>query len=461
MDMRCDGLSFDDCEITLKRIIEVIAKNLRIILLSVIVFGIVMPLGMYFSEVQIYNNSIEVVSSDKNIELSKKEKQEIERYLYLKEKKKVEEEYGENSVYLRMDLQNVYRGYVQCYIDAPNDVKEDIARAIANYVGAPMFAEKFSLKIPSVKTGYITELIGVGTFEHGEGIISLCIYAATEEECVSYVNATLEIIEEYSNSLSEIIASHDLKIIQKDITSGEYKAVFDMYNSYLSDFEATTNQLVAYENAFSKAQKEYISSYVDKSVQVDGEEDEQDKPLFELKNVILGAVVGLLFSIVIIYVWTIAGATIQTEEELYKRFHISNLGMMFGNDENVKNNLINKLLYDKNYSNIDEQIEIISIKLLRYLHSIDVKSVNFISTTEIMNYQSVQKLCAMLKDKNIDCRILNTTNNKKDYYEGVLENYKNIVVEVVGKSKIKNVYKEIQDCKTLNEEIMGYITVIE
>lgn len=456
MNFQRDKLEYDEIEINIERIIESYIKNWKCIVISALLFAILLPSIIYIK------SFIDNVTSKKENdeievnEISMRDQVQVDAYWILKDAVDSLRIRGEENPVLQLDYDMVYQGCIYYYVDSESDKRADLVEILSNYVSSQEFANEFYNKESGINLNYVSEIIipsNLNTYENTGGF-RIYFMAADENECKRYMTVVNEIMFSYSEKLKTDIEDHTLKILQEEIISGFNDHVYSEQRSHLTELDEEMKYLESHESELSDTQKAIINSMNDDSMNDENVENQTlDKSSrFEIKYLLLGGIFGMIAGSIFVFMKTVFNGKLQSEEELCKRFNITNLGTLYC-EESVKNG---GFIHSKNKDyNLDKQIEFI----VKHIKRNNSQKVCFITSLNELNVSEIDYLKSKLEKNGIKCFNSKNIISYKDMVEVISEISNVIWVEKIGESKIKEIYQEAKLSNEFDMHVMGYISI--
>ena len=432
MNFEINRLRIDEVEINIKALVQSCLQKIRFIIICGIVCGILIPALVYVVDVKNYNAQKNASLESIEIKLTDEEKVTVDTYLLLKNRVEQLKNYQNKSLVLNVDNLDIYQGDISFHVEAEENLEYDIACAITNGINDTVFLSKLKENgiITNYEYGFVdTGVIGVST-GMSSGVFTVRVYALSETECKEYVENVKFIIKAYSDEIQGRVAEHKLTLVSEIYSNGYSESVFQKQKTFIDNWQSANALLTTSQAGLNANQLMYISSLNTEQETVDVD---MIKPNFSIVFAIIGIILGLVVGIAIVCVQVIFGGKIQTEQEMLKRLNISNLGT-------------------------SKDIDLVVVRIENMIQALENKSVGLISTTDVFSREFVEQLEKKLREKKITCEIVGNIVKNPMAYNKAAEISNIIMVEVLGETKIKDVYDESMACKDLGVEVVGYIT---
>ena len=456
--MGYEKIAYEEMDMSIKSILRHCIKNIHIIVIMAMFFSIAIPSIVYILEIKNYDNIVSGEIGGTTETLTDEDKREIEIYrLLIRRKAELEKHYSKSQL-MKIDYTNVSQGVIQYYVETNEVPREDISKAIENYLESASLKENLSRILPLDEIEYIDEIMEVTTSDNGNGIVMIEIVTENEATCKAYMDAIKRVVSEYGASIQSSLEMFEIKILQDSISSGVVSEIYEKQMKHLGDLKVIVSEVQSYEVTLSATQKAFIANA---NTNVEVQNENIGAPKFNILYLIIGGIIGVVCGVGYLYLQLICGRTLQTDMELHKRFGMSNLGLLFVGKNNVINKFINAVLYKKTLSCDDAQIERMCSIIELNLRGQKNKVVNFVSSTRIDEFENLKRICEMLEVKQIKCEVISNVLYSKDLCSTLDKDHKLVLVENIGKSKIEDIYRMIQICKDASMDLIGYISTIE
>ena len=429
----------DEIAVSIKRLLEQCLKKIKFIILMAIIFAVALTTIFYGISLKEYEaQKNQVLKEPEEIELTKEDTIIINKYFLFKERVAKYESKLENIAKLQLNYENVYEVKLQYYADISNQGNVDAINIILDYLKND---ELFNVKendIAQLKVESGREKTGVES-----GILTINVWANDSIVCKEIAEKAKGIFSSYVKVLQDKVGDCSFVLVNEGYSEGYsedlYRATKQIYDSYHS----IKNEYATCKTALTENQKKAIAEIEN----IDVENDNQDvakveipKPKLEVKFAVLGFVVGAFIAVVAVILFTLLGGKLQTPEEISRRIDYEILGIL----DSKK---------DKICRTIDGVELAISTK--------GVKSFSIISTESIAEDALINEISSAFVKKGI----------KIDFYDHITEDVQILsklktadyvlVVEILGKTKVKNLYELEKICNQVGTNVLGYVVISE
>lgn len=427
-----EQLAYDEIEINILLFLKKCVQNVKWIIICAVVSAVAISSLMYLKNMKEYEkkNSEFIVK-----ELTEEELEAVDRYYLLNAKVEQLQTYKANSPIMQMDCNDVYQYTINYYISG--NIREDVAVAIENYISGMLFATEFSNNIDNLAAEYVKDVVTCLTAEIDSGVISIKILAANEKDIQDYIDVFKSIIMLYSDKLQEDIGSHKLEILYEEITHGYLEEVYSMQDENYESISSLETALSNYFGILSIREKNYINQSLVKPV-----EGVMTKPTFQINYMFIGMGIGAIACVLAIVILSLLDGKLHSEKETSKRLQIIYYGLI-GREIDI------------------EQLEIVISYIVKSCETAKKQNVAIISTLNSLLREDMQFLIDTLKNNNIQCNVLGNVLKNSDAIEKLSTDIPVILIEEVGKSKIKDIYEEAAICKDLGIQVLGYSCIIK
>lgn len=438
MNYKMEQLRYDEIELSFSRIIKECKKNIKWIVISAVVCALVLPVLAYLVDSKDYKEVAQIMNGEVEYDFTEEEKYEIDNYIFFIEEKRQLKLYGETSPLLQLDYNDVHIGKVKFYVEAEDDKLDMITSAYINLMTIENIVEEFEKKTNDIDVSYLGQMVSV---VGSEGFLTIEVKAKNEELSVEYLNILKEMLLAQSEFINDTICQHQIKVLQEKKWSDYSSEVFYAQKNHFQSLKDIDTNIKNLENSLSNLQKAYIVNQIE-------DNDEllvklEEKPEINWLIAIVGAIGGSVVALVLICAITLFDGKLQTEGEINKRLGISRLLMI---SSNVKDSIDEK------------KIEAMSIRVKNMIEQESNKDVCLIGSTNVLNSDKVHKICDILLKQDISCKIVDGLLTQEDAMNEVMK--RNIVlVEELGKSKVKDIYMIANICNDMDANVIGYICI--
>jgi len=452
MNLKYDELEKDEIEISIKRVLEQCINKIHVIAITVVIFAILIPLIVYNDDKSVYEN---IVDDNVSVELSVDEEREVDLYFILKAKVEELEDYVNKTPILQMDHRYVYTAAIRFYVEGDESVQSDIAYAIVKYMTSKGCEEKFVANISSQDKN-VTELIRASLDFEDCSIFDVYIYGENEEQCEEYIKALKYVINDYSDELNSKIGNHELVVLIEEVSQSAVSEIYSMQNNIHTEIYNATKTLNDYTATLSERQRLAIAQR--EGVEIQTDEMKVVAPKVNFVYVLLGAIVGAVVGVGVVLFFTVFSGTIQTDKEVYLRTRLTHLNTISLKGRTKKGKLINRLLYNRYDGEISVQVEQLSEKLRVYLKNAKIEHIAILGIENSV-IEEISILKTLLENKNVMCDLVKLEDMESNGFDIVSNAEGVVLIEVIGKTKVDDIYRQIMECKKANTNIFGYIAI--
>lgn len=459
MNFEINKIRADEIEISIKSIIEQIVRKIGLIIGCTILFAILVSALLYVRDISVYESIINDSVDSEEIELTMTDYIAIEKYELLSSKVEQLKEYEKNSTLMKIDYTKTVQGIMVYYVEADEIVKNAITLSVLDYVNNGFLAQDMSVN-KNTEAGYMQEIISARHLTSGQednsGLIVINVKSINDKDCKVYMDMLKVCISNFAKGLEEKIGNNRLVIVEERIATSKREEVYVAQVGFWEELRIADSDLSAHISTLTPVQKMNILDFKDEIIQPTIAE-----PGISVKNIIIGAILGMLIGLVIILGMIILGGKLQSERELSKRFNINHLGNIRFVRNTFTERLITKVLYKGIDMNIDSQLKMVISRILLYLENADNKKICIVGTSRLIDNATFEILIKELKEKGISCDIVGNVVKNHEAIEKLSENENIVLVESIGKSKVKDIYEEAMMCVNAKLNVVGYISVQE
>jgi len=435
MNFEYDFLTYDELEINIKRILMECKKKIKWICLASVILGALFSAIDYVKDVETAKNN----AMNQEMVFSEADYVAVENYYRLKSKVDYWEEYENEAPSMRLKCNDVCTINLQYYISAETAKSEDVGDMFISYISSPAFKDDFAKKANLDNTNYIDEIYEAYVVGTTGNVINIDIIVASEQDGVNYEKTIQELVLTHADTLAISYGDCEITLLNRSSETGFSQYIYDLQEEY---YIGSTRDKELFKNCtsiLSREQRHLIN--VEEGLETEATEIVVTLPKFSITYIIKGLEIGLVLSILLVVVYAVFDGKLQSENEIKKRFG------------HVKIGTIKK-------RNNEERFELMTACISKMVQNCETDTVSIISTVDILDGEQINKLYVFLNEKNIRCELIGNVANKETLVK-LSKTKPAILVEEVGKSKVKEIYKEVDICNELSKEILGYICITE
>lgn len=377
------------------------------------------------------------------------------------------DEYMKTSIRMSCNPYNIYQTEVK-YVISGNAAEDDISTIRTCYEDYILYGQLTSDVISKDKDYDGKVLIDAFATDKKVGIknndttkiVQVLIYAKNEKqakELSSYVKTS---IEDYSNSVAELLGNHEL-VYMNEVTT----QVVD-YELILEKKELETNFLLleaevqSLGGQLSTAQRNYAADVLKDSLDEKAlEELKIEKSVGSsnakgvIKFAVLGAAAGFSLSIVLIIALYFFSNQIKSEKEVEHLMAINHFGNCPIYKSGKLDKLADKLFFkDKSYD-ISASKEKIVEEIIRYCKNEKIDRISFIGQVDEITATALKDVKDDLESQSINTAYVESVSSEnRDLSNHVIH------VEVLKKTNMQELHDTVKFCETHNIKLGGYIT---
>lgn len=446
-------------EIKIGAIVELWIRRWKILLAAMVCGGILIGILAYVRDYRNYNEQMTASENTDKQSISKKENQ---KKLTDVEKNAVDitvmyndfyiqqQEYLENSIMMCIDSNEVYKA--ELVFRVSTEEKEDaysIQKIYAELLDGMELYDWLNSKL-SGKSLMLSEIISIdkkeGTNLLGSDIFSINIVHYDEKMCSQLKDLIIEFIDTRRMELLESVGEHEVRIISDVLSLTTDKTILEYQRNKSSELAQLKSEIIGREKDFTKAQEEYyalllpekteISNTETDSMNAEVEEDEeQNKPSFQVTNIIIG-----LFAAVVIYTLSIVSLCIANKkflktdsfEDLYD---IANIGSMSkdGKNRDVLSSVMYVMVQKRKFKNVQlvgiDLSEDVIKQCADMAKELERNGIECTVVTDILN--NPKEVCKLL-DAESAVLVAETDRTSYDTIDAIIDMLSKQKIEIVG-----------------------------
>ena len=449
-------LKDDEIEISFIELIKMLTKKIKFIIMIAAAVGVALPLVMFAKDSADYKEYLAILDKREDSQyieeiLSMNEINGIEQYYNYKAKIEQLEKKKEESILLNMSCDNVSKMTMQFYINAENNMSDDIVSLYRNYIENGGLASDLVEEYKNVKPELLQELYWIVNSNSNivqPRVFEISVIGESDDECTKLVQAIEDSLKDYNSELGTVIGEHTIACVQRLLVNGYEDVVYAVRNNFYSDYAHVNNELNRLLSSFNEVQKAIIFG---ENV-ADNEMEVVEKPQISILYAIIGVIVGGCIAVALLCVRVLFNGKIQSVEEPNKRLGYKSIGKIYYKPNGFINSIFNKSDCTE-----AEPLRKIALKIDSYLKESDIKEVIVMGAHSENAHKYLIELENLLAENSIKIEIVDDL----EVLRG-LKNYKYAIsIDEVGVKKVKNLYEENDVLKESNIEVIGYISMSE
>jgi len=375
-------------------------------------------------------------------------------------------DYLDNSIMMTCNPYNLYQTELK-YVIFGDIEKDDIATIRSCYENYVLYGQLMN-DIANVDKDYKGKvLLNALTIDTEAGlqtdsskIVSVLIYAKDEKQSKELAAYAKEQLELYSNDVAKQFSSHKLELLSDaTIQTVDLDLIFAK-ESYEKNYELVEADMEALGAPLSVSQKEYAVEILKESLDKKALKELKIEESFEsgntfgvVKYAVLGGGVGFAMAIVLIVALYFFTNQIKSEKEVEHLYGIKHFGNCPVYKRTAFDKLADKIFYKSKTYDLDGAKDDIIEELIALCKENEIKEIGFCGSADTVVSSVLKDICKKLEEVGIECvRIGNL-------FEDNAELPRNVVgIELVKKTALQDIAKEIEICNAKNISQCGYIT---
>lgn len=376
------------------------------------------------------------------------------------------EDYLDNSIMMSGNPYNLYQTELKYMISGEID-KDDIATIRTCYENYVLYGQ-LSNDIANVDEEYKGKvLIDALTIDTESGlqmdsskIVSVLIYAKDEKQSKELVAYAKEQIEIYANDVAKQFPGHKLEFLN-DATIQTVKLDLILAKETLEkNIELIEADMEALGAPLSASQKEYAVKILKESLDKKALKELKIEESFNgentfgvVKYAVLGGGVGFAMAVALIVALYFFTNQIKSEKEVEHLYGIKHIGNCPVYKRTAFDSLADKIFYKSKTNDLEgAKCEIVD-RLVALCKEKEIKEIGICGSADSVVESVLNDICKKVEKSGIKCMYI------RNLQEENIELPYNIVgVELVKKTSLQDIVKEIEICDTKNISQCGYIT---
>ncbi len=341
---------------------------------------------------------------------------------------KTQKEYNENSIYQNLNPYSVDALKLSYYIDNHYKVSYPVIEESNNLIPIiqayiSSFSEDAFYEDLAKAVGeegnptYVKELVNINTEEKDSGVLTITIYASSNDLLAKMGDYIKTSITEKQTRIAEVYGEHDLILASESAGKIVDTLMAEAQSKNVERLTTITTNIANEEKLFAGNQLTFLKYLI---------HEELDEKVSIPKYVVLGLFVGLFLTIVLYCVKYVLSGAVKTENEL------------------------STLLGVTSYGKISENEELISSKIT---NSASVNSCKSVAVVADEDSEQLQKLVGIIPNAILAVDVL----NNKEAFDEFAKCDGVIFAEKLKSSSRKKLIKKKEMCFAANKIILGFI----
>lgn len=342
---------------------------------------------------------------------------------------KTQKEYNENSIYQNLNPYSVDALKLSYYIDNHYRVSYPVIEESNNLIPIiqayiSSFSEDAFYEDLAKAVGeegnptYVKELVSIDTEEKDSGVLTITIYASSNDLLVKMGDHIKAAITEKQSEIAEVYGDHDIILASESAGKIVDSLMAEAQSKNVERLTTITTNIANEEKLFTGNQLTFLKYLI---------HEELDEKVSIPKYVVLGLFVGFFLTVVFYSIKYVLSGTVKTENELATLLGVSYFGKIGKNDELVASKITN---------------------------AASISSCNSIAVISDSNSDILQKMVKTLPNAVLVVDIINNKDAFEEFtkYDGV------VFAEKLKSSSRKKVIKNKEICSFANKKMLGFIT---
>jgi len=341
---------------------------------------------------------------------------------------KTQKEYNENSIYQNLNPYSVDALKLSYYIDNHYKVSYPVIEESNNLIPIiqayiSSFSEDTFYEDLAKAVGeegnptYVKELVNINTEEKDSGVLTITIYASSDDLLAKMGDYIKAAIIEKQSEIAEVYGDHDIILASESAGKIVDTLMAEAQSKNVERLTTITTNIDNEEKLFTGNQLTFLKYLI---------HEELDEEVSIPKYVVLGLFVGFFLTAAFYGVKYVLSGTVKTENELATLLGASSLGEISKNEELVASKITNV---------------------------VSVNDCNLIAVISDSNSDILQKMVKALPNAVLAVDII----NNKDSFEEFTKCDGVIFAENLKRSSRKTIIRKKEMCSFANKKILGFI----
>ena len=342
---------------------------------------------------------------------------------------KTQKEYNENSIYQNLNPYSVDALKLSYYIDnhykvsypvieESNNLIPIIQAYISSFSEDAFYEELAKAVGEEGNPTYVKELVNINTEEKESGVLTITIYASSDDLLAKMGEYIKTSITEKQTEIAEVYGEHDLILASESAGKIVDTLMAEAQSKNVERLTTITTNIANEEKLFSGNQLTFLKYLI---------HEELDENIYIPKYVVFGLLIGFVVAVALYCIKYIISGDIKTEKELSALLDSTSLGELKENAEFIASKINNAVV---------------------------VNGCNKVAVITEKDDEALQKVLKLLPNAVIVPNVL----NDKDSFEKFAECDSAIFAEKLKSSSRKNLIKRKEMCSAANKTILGFIT---
>lgn len=345
-----------------------------------------------------------------------------------------QEKYCDNSIYIKLDAQNIQVAELQYAIQTANNVGF-ILNSFVAYINEGSLRSHLSKVYSAVPEEYLKEIIACST---NGNILNVTIMHYDKEEALKISRFLAENLEKQQAQIKQIQGEFEMKKLDEVQYSKADISVLNTQNQAL-------NNLRTYKNTLSDLNKKLIDQKNGKKYYIENNEPEAmelENPIKEaIKFMIFGGIFAIVLLLAIMSLRNIINGDLKSKEELLA----ANIAVLGSWKERV------------GYTPLLEQ-SIMDIRIFADLNQCTTIIMNCLSDDELIR-KVIEDYKKSLKEYNIEVLCYFSSEKNMELLKQMIDVGNCILVAEVGKNTYTQIEEQVQLCEKFGVSMWGSIVV--
>lgn len=445
-------LKREQIEINIVEMFKYVCVRSLWVLLFAIVIAILIPLLKYAGDKR------ETTNIQSTSEEEMQEEEQLQNYMdnleFYENVYQTEMNYRKNSILMKLDYKNINVGIIQFYVNANDEDLLDVMTAYSNYGNDGALLSDIYKLDNTVGETYLKEIIKLTCSNYSNyetsSVISVRVYAESEEDCSHYTQLVIQRLEEYSDLLNDVGIQNELNQFYEKYYIGQDSAVWTTQKNHNTTVKELENNITSIKNNI-----DMLKSQMD--VQADGSEKLASSVSFSIKYAIVGFALGLILAIIFFVIKYIISGKLKYPGELNEATGILYIGKIHGNIRNISEKIFGDILFKDRFALVREESMIYKIKSL--CEHYKTTEVTVIGDKKAMDEEGLNELTARLKKENVVMKMTGDVVSDITAMKSLTTDESVVIAIKSGSTSYAYVEELVKLCAIKKSNIIGYIYI--
>ena len=437
-------LKSEQVEISITELCKYVCARIIWILIFSFILAIFVPLLKYFND----KNALQNSEFEEEYKLQQEQLQSYcEQMEFYEQMLETEKKYKQDSVYINLDYKNINVVTLQFDIKTDENSLVDVMTAFYYYGNEGAMVKDIYELDDSLEPIYLKEVLRVTCSNYSvydpSSVMSIRIYAESEDNCVKYAELVRQVLENYSNSLTEAGLSNEVVQMYEKYYIGQDAAIWSAQKTHSSTLIELKNNITTCETKI----EELESIITDNNV--------PQEAIFSKKYAVVGFAVGFMVAIMVLAVRYIISNKVKYDSEFKEMTGINCIGCLSTENRNLSEKIFNTLFKSDKYRIIKEERLFCQLQALCDVN--DIKKISVIGDEKVCKENGLNLINKRIK--NVSLNVIGDIVQNIDAMNSLSYNDNAIFAIRINQTSYSYLEEMIKICSIKDVNVIGYICI--